>query len=227
MRFPGEQSEHSNASETNSTTAETEATRDFYSSIAKSVWEATKFAVVISSTLAPAPLTKDEGSDTPNKEAEKLVKQLGEDDFFTREEAHAQLKKLGPRALREMGQALKNSNDAEVLSRCEKIVGGLLREHKINPEGLSLLLKDRQKAADNIQKHLPTDLDARKRLADTLRKLGDPADAEKKGIEEYLLGRKPPNQEGSSHKVLSRIGTFYAIRRILENHDKYFAKPEP
>src|SRR4051794_21832606 len=60
-------------------------------------------------------------ADPDEKEVERLVKQLGHDDFDKREEATMRLKEIGEPALVALVKA-KSSDDAEVRRRAEEIL---------------------------------------------------------------------------------------------------------
>ena len=57
---------------------------------------------------------------------DRLVKQLGSDDFLEREAASTALKQFGPSALEALRKAAASSGDAEVRARLEKIIKALM-----------------------------------------------------------------------------------------------------
>lgn len=68
-----------------------------------------------------------------DKKIDDLIKKLGDDDFVTRQEAQADLEKLGSGAYEKLGQALKN-DDPEIRHRAAKARANILKQDP-SPDG--------------------------------------------------------------------------------------------
>ncbi|MBI4833312.1 MAG: HEAT repeat domain-containing protein, partial [Planctomycetes bacterium] len=68
-------------------------------------------------------ITGDEGKEAKaNDEIQSLIKQLGDDDWETREKAKEELTKIGEPALELLKQTLKETQEPEVRMRVEWII---------------------------------------------------------------------------------------------------------
>src|SRR5262245_63283639 len=91
--------------------------------------------VLLAMATCVAPLT---GDDRPAEDKDKariarLIQQLGSDEQEDRDEAEAQLGKLGPRAIEALRKA-SNHSDAEIRRRARKLASAI--EHQMTAEAL-------------------------------------------------------------------------------------------
>lgn len=84
-------------------------------------------------------------------EVKQVVKDLGSDEYSTREAADAKLRKLGRDALPALKEALERTDDPETMARLKKIVEDFEREAKIDAALADLGAKDPDKALAAVE----------------------------------------------------------------------------
>ncbi|MCK6471457.1 MAG: hypothetical protein L6R28_06905 [Planctomycetes bacterium] len=105
-------------------------------------------AAVSQACAEDAPAKSDEAVRT---EVKQLVKDLGSDEYSTRESADAKLRKLGRDALPALKEALERTDDPETMARLKKIVEDHEREAKIDAALADLAAKDPDKALAAVE----------------------------------------------------------------------------
>jgi hypothetical protein len=103
-------------------------------------------SVTLLATLAlSAQLRAEEAApganETDKKKAAELIKQLGADDFQTRETAEKALSAMGPTVLPVVKETATSTADAEVRTRCEHVIESLALEAENNPEELAKMAR--------------------------------------------------------------------------------------
>src|SRR5579862_4310137 len=76
------------------------------------------------------------------KKAEALIKDLGADEFQTREAAEKGLAALGGNVLPLVKSTAANTSDAEIRTRCERVIKVLALEVEKDPNELSKIAKE-------------------------------------------------------------------------------------
>lgn len=105
-------------------------------------------AAVSHAAAEDAPAKPEEAA---RAEVAKLVKDLGSDEYGTREAADAKLRKLGRDALPALKEALERTDDPETMARLKKIVEDFEREEKIDAAIADLDAKDPDKALAAVE----------------------------------------------------------------------------
>ncbi|MBY0456246.1 MAG: HEAT repeat domain-containing protein, partial [Gemmataceae bacterium] len=102
-------------------------------------------------TPAPMPLVADGPGDAGT---EKLIKDLGADDWRTRENAGRELAAQGEKALPFLRRALRETDSPEVQRRLAVLVQKLDRERLVSPKKVTLTAKNRtaQQVIEEISK---------------------------------------------------------------------------
>src|SRR5205085_2565712 len=70
------------------------------------------------------------GADPETELIEKLIKQLGDEDFAKRQEASRKLAEVGEPGLPALRKAAQEDDDAEVRQRAEDLIKQIKREHR-------------------------------------------------------------------------------------------------
>lgn len=123
-------------------------------------------AAVSQACAADAPAPSDEAVRT---EVKQLVKDLGSEEYATREAADVKLRKLGRPALPALKEALERTDDPETMARLKKIVEDFEREAKIDAALADLDAKDPDKALAAVE--LLSGFRARKDVVERLNEL--------------------------------------------------------
>ncbi|AWM40454.1 hypothetical protein GobsT_10430 [Gemmata obscuriglobus] len=99
-----------------------------------------KEGLFLTAAVPAMPLVADGPGDA---DTEKLLKELGSDDWRTRERAGRELAARGERALPYMRRALNNTDDPEVLRRLSVLVRKMDHERLVAPKRVTLSAKGR------------------------------------------------------------------------------------
>lgn len=128
-------------------------------------------AVSFAAASASAEDAPAKSDDALRTEVAKLVKDLGSEEYATREEADAKLRKLGRPALPALKEALEHADDPEAMARLKKIVEDHEREAQIDAALADLDAKDPDKALAAVE--LLSGYRARKDVVERLKALAE------------------------------------------------------